>query len=141
MSEVAPQQTLVDTLESHPIKERKNSLEHALSHRPTHTDLEARQILHPGHPDIVQTQHALKTAMTADSLKKALAHRATQEELLARNILPEEMAKGVSPALVGQQRELERSMLEDALKGKLQKRPDVEQVVERGILNKDEVPM
>ncbi|TGZ76423.1 hypothetical protein EX30DRAFT_344907 [Ascodesmis nigricans] len=128
-----------DRLASQSLAARRKSLEHALAHRPEAKDLEERHILQHGSAKILQKQHELEKAMTADQLRKHLARRPTIEELEARHILPEN-SHHVSPALLAHQKELERSMLEDSLKGKLAHRPAPEEVIKKGILTADEDP-
>ncbi|KAL7273388.1 hypothetical protein RUND412_003766 [Rhizina undulata] len=129
---------IADDLATSPIKERKNSLQHALARRPDQKELEERRILHTGAPAIQQRQIELEKAMTQDSLKKQLSHRPVKEELIQRNILPEN--SNIAPALIAQQRELEKSMREDLLKEKLAHRPEPAEVIKKGILSPDEDP-
>ncbi|KAL0637559.1 hypothetical protein Q9L58_003448 [Maublancomyces gigas] len=82
MSEETPASP--DTTPISPIKERKNSLMHALKARPEEKDLKDRGILHTGAPAIQQVQHDLETAMAKDALKKHLSKRAEKDDLVQR---------------------------------------------------------
>ncbi|KAF8453167.1 hypothetical protein BGX38DRAFT_1141758 [Terfezia claveryi] len=128
-------QGLIDTAPLSPIRERTNTLEHALSKRPEPKDLLDRGILHapPGVSAVVQLkQHELEKSMAKDALKTHLAKRPEKETLVQRNILS---ASSAAPQIQAHQKELERSMLEDSLKDKLAHRPQPAEVVEKGILN------
>ncbi|KAF8471678.1 RPEL repeat protein [Kalaharituber pfeilii] len=134
------QESLVDTAPISPIRERTNTLEHALAKRPEPKELLERGILHapPGVPAAVQQkQHELEKSMTRDALKNHLGKRPVKEELVQRNILS---SSSVAPAIQAHQKELERSMLEDSLDKKLAHRPKPSEVIEKGILNPDEDP-
>lgn len=123
-----------------PIKERTNTLEHALAKRPEPKDLLDRGILHapPGvAASVQQRQHDLERSMTKDSLKTHLEKRPEREELVQRNIISGSHA---SAPIQAHQKELERSMLEDSLREKLTARPPLEKVIEKGILSPDEDP-
>ncbi|KAG0643418.1 hypothetical protein HOY80DRAFT_432929 [Tuber brumale] len=117
-----------DTLATSPIKERQNSLENALAHRPDQKELEERNILHTG-AEISERQQ---------ELAKAMAHRPEKDDLVQRNILPHNA--NVAPALISHQRELEKNLLERDLKEKLSHRPEPREVIQKGILRPDEDP-
>ncbi|CUS11783.1 unnamed protein product [Tuber aestivum] len=123
-----------DTLAASPIKERQNSLENALAHRPDQKELEERNILHP-RAEISERQQ---------ELAKAMAHRPGKDDLVQ------------PPALIAHQRELEKNMLERDLKvllplyhrrslslqfannlqEKLSHRPEPQEVIQKGILRR-----
>ncbi|KAI5808581.1 RPEL repeat protein [Peziza echinospora] len=139
MADTATEPT-VDEAPISPIRERTNTLEHALSRRPETKELLDRGILHapPGvAASVQQKQLELERTMARDALKTNLEKRAEREELIQRNILADSNA---SPLVQAHKKELERSMLEDSLKEKLAHRPAPEEVIQKGILEANEDP-
>jgi len=134
----APEAAIDETPIS-PTRERRDSLEKRLAHRPELQDLKNRNILLDTNaaPALQSTQKDLERSKILDSLKKGLEQRPERDELIERNILPESNA---APALQAHQRDLERHMRRDSLENKLQQRPKPDDLIREGILEADEDP-
>jgi len=133
------EQAVVDESPISPTKERSNSLEKRLQHRPDVQDLKNRNILldTTAAPALQQAALDLNRNKITDSLKKGLEQRPERDALVERNILPDSNA---APALQAHQRELEKHMRRDSLEKKLSDRPKPEDLIREGILEEAEDP-
>lgn len=105
------QQSFIDDAPISPIKERTNTLEHALSKRPETKDLLDRGILHapPGVPaSVQQRQHGENSQLTLVMVIMAM-FRCSFDKMCT---------------------DLERSMAKDSLKTHLEKRPERDELVQ-----------
>ncbi|KAK7756893.1 hypothetical protein SLS62_000909 [Diatrype stigma] len=88
-TEVTPAQPSVDETPLSPIRQRKDSLEAQLKHRPERSELVGKNILPDSvaAPSLQEKQRELEKHMRADSLNEKISHRPAPEKLLKEGVL------------------------------------------------------
>ncbi|KAH9903747.1 RPEL repeat protein [Xylariomycetidae sp. FL2044] len=79
----------VDETPISPVRERRNSLEEQLKHRPERAELVEKNILpaSTAAPSLQEKQKELEKHMRADSLNDKISHRPSPEKLMKEGVL------------------------------------------------------
>ncbi|RYO93702.1 hypothetical protein DL766_004760 [Monosporascus sp. MC13-8B] len=87
-----PPRSSIDETPISPTKERKNSLEEQLKHRPERSELIDKNILphSTAAPSLQERQRELEKHMRADSLNEKISHRPSPEKLMKEGVLHED---------------------------------------------------